>query len=165
MAIDFECACGKKLKSKDEYAGKKTKCPVCGAALLVPQTAAKQAAAAAAAAASAAETSSAGIAVEPLAIDMSESSVKIEPISSASIETAAHVPLSRDADPPTNGNATKYKVLTSKDMGFFAKFDAAKLEETLNSWSATGWHVKSVLTMTYASHSGQVNDLLVILEK
>ncbi len=37
MAIEFRCAkCDKKLKVKDELAGKKIKCPGCGSATAVP---------------------------------------------------------------------------------------------------------------------------------
>lgn len=41
MAIEFRCAqCDKKLKVKDELAGKKIKCPGCGEATAVPKAAA-----------------------------------------------------------------------------------------------------------------------------
>ncbi len=165
MAIDFECACGKKLKSKDDYAGKKTKCPVCGAVLTVPLTTAMQAEAAAKAAKSGA---SAPAEIDaPLAIDMSETSVKIEPISApASTETVAVLHTVREpAVAEHNGDVRQYRVLTSKDMGFFAKFDSVKLEETLNSWARQGWTVRTVMAMTHTSHSGVINDLLVVLEK
>lgn len=36
MAIAFACACGKKLAAKDEFAGKKTKCPGCGVLNRIP---------------------------------------------------------------------------------------------------------------------------------
>jgi hypothetical protein len=36
MAISFECSCGKQFTVKEEFAGKRTKCPACGAALTVP---------------------------------------------------------------------------------------------------------------------------------
>ncbi|GEM_PF-5438137 len=36
MAIAFSCACGKTLKAKDEWAGKKIKCPSCGQAVKIP---------------------------------------------------------------------------------------------------------------------------------
>jgi RsiW-degrading membrane proteinase PrsW (M82 family) len=36
MAISFVCVCGKSLNAKDELAGKKTKCPGCGAILTIP---------------------------------------------------------------------------------------------------------------------------------
>lgn len=168
MAIDFECACGKKLKSKDDYAGKKTKCPVCGAVLTVPQTAAVQAAAAAAAAKSKASAAVAQAEDAPLAIDMTETSIRIEPISSGSTETAAVLPKLREPTPAEaeyHGETRNYRVLTSKDMGFFAKFDAVKLEETLNTWASKGWNVRTVFPFTHTSHSGVINDLLVVLEK
>jgi hypothetical protein len=36
MSISFACACGKNFTVADEYAGKRTKCPACGAPLTVP---------------------------------------------------------------------------------------------------------------------------------
>lgn len=36
MAIDFVCACGKKLRAKDEHAGRQTTCPQCGEQVIVP---------------------------------------------------------------------------------------------------------------------------------
>ncbi len=35
MTISFTCQCGKQLQAKDEYAGKRAKCPACGRELLV----------------------------------------------------------------------------------------------------------------------------------
>lgn len=36
MPIAFDCACGRHFSVSDEYAGKRTKCPSCAAALVVP---------------------------------------------------------------------------------------------------------------------------------
>lgn len=36
MTIAFDCGCGKAFRVPDEHAGKRTKCPACGAALTVP---------------------------------------------------------------------------------------------------------------------------------
>jgi len=36
MAIRFQCKCGKSFKVADQYAGKRTKCTNCGAALVIP---------------------------------------------------------------------------------------------------------------------------------
>jgi hypothetical protein len=36
MPISFDCPCGKNFTVGDEYAGKRTKCPACGAPLVVP---------------------------------------------------------------------------------------------------------------------------------
>ena len=44
MAIAFGCECGKQFTVSDEYAGKRTKCPACGAALTVPALVATDAA-------------------------------------------------------------------------------------------------------------------------
>ncbi len=37
MAISFTCTCGKVLKARDELAGKKARCPECGAILEIPR--------------------------------------------------------------------------------------------------------------------------------
>jgi hypothetical protein len=36
MPIPFNCECGKKLQAKDEFAGKRMKCPGCGTVLTIP---------------------------------------------------------------------------------------------------------------------------------
>jgi hypothetical protein len=36
MAIAFSCSCGKHLKARDEFAGRKIKCPGCQGILLIP---------------------------------------------------------------------------------------------------------------------------------
>ena len=36
MAIKVTCSCGKKLRAKDEAAGKRAKCPACGKIVVVP---------------------------------------------------------------------------------------------------------------------------------
>ena len=40
MSIVVSCSCGKRLRARDELAGKRAKCPGCGKTLLVPPTAA-----------------------------------------------------------------------------------------------------------------------------
>ena len=42
MAITLPCSCGKKLKMKDELAGKRIKCPACAAVLTVPEPEAEE---------------------------------------------------------------------------------------------------------------------------
>lgn len=37
MAIEFLCDCGKRLRTGDQYAGKRGKCPACGAVVSIPQ--------------------------------------------------------------------------------------------------------------------------------
>lgn len=37
MPINLACPCGKQLTAKDEFAGKRTKCPGCGTLLDIPQ--------------------------------------------------------------------------------------------------------------------------------
>ena len=45
MPIVVECGCGKRFKAQDAHAGKRTKCPTCGADLLIPKVAQATAAA------------------------------------------------------------------------------------------------------------------------
>ena len=37
MSISFSCECGKKLAAKDNFAGRRLKCPGCGKSLTIPQ--------------------------------------------------------------------------------------------------------------------------------
>ena len=37
MAIEFKCTCGKSLAAKDEYAGRRLRCPKCQTVLFIPQ--------------------------------------------------------------------------------------------------------------------------------
>ena len=41
MTIEFECACGKRLTAKDEFAGRRLRCPGCQSALTIPNAASK----------------------------------------------------------------------------------------------------------------------------
>jgi len=36
MSISFACSCGKRLRAKEEWAGKRVKCPACGHSLVIP---------------------------------------------------------------------------------------------------------------------------------
>jgi predicted RNA-binding Zn-ribbon protein involved in translation (DUF1610 family) len=42
MAIKVTCSCGKKLRARDEAAGKKAKCPTCGKVLVIAATVAQR---------------------------------------------------------------------------------------------------------------------------
>src|ERR1700694_2680092 len=44
MAIEFTCGCGRKLRVKDTFAGKRARCPHCGSVSLVPDVAGGKAA-------------------------------------------------------------------------------------------------------------------------
>ena len=44
MAIEFPCACGKKLSVAEAHAGKLVKCPVCGEPVMVPELSTEDAA-------------------------------------------------------------------------------------------------------------------------
>jgi hypothetical protein len=43
MSIDAACACGKRFRVKDEYAGRKGKCPACGNPVIIPKPVVKPA--------------------------------------------------------------------------------------------------------------------------
>ena len=36
MAIEVSCECGKRLRARDELAGRKARCPGCGKSIVVP---------------------------------------------------------------------------------------------------------------------------------
>src|SRR5436189_6455180 len=36
MAIQFACPCGKPLQARDDFAGRKMRCPACGSVLTIP---------------------------------------------------------------------------------------------------------------------------------
>ncbi len=42
MAITFSCECGKQMTAKDEFAGRKIKCPKCGKVVRIPAQAADE---------------------------------------------------------------------------------------------------------------------------
>ncbi|MEK7310101.1 MAG: zinc-ribbon domain-containing protein, partial [Planctomycetota bacterium] len=37
MPVSFKCGCGKSLRVKDEFAGKKVKCPSCNQVIVTPE--------------------------------------------------------------------------------------------------------------------------------
>src|SRR5262249_46522607 len=39
MSIAFQCDCGKRLSARDEFAGRRTKCPACGVIATIPNSA------------------------------------------------------------------------------------------------------------------------------
>ena len=60
----------------------------------------------------------------------------------------------------------EYKVLTSKDKSFTGKFDAEKLEETLNAHAREGWHVIAAVSGSiHGVASAGREELLIILER
>jgi hypothetical protein len=167
MPIEFACnLCGKSLKAKDEAAGKRTRCPYCQGVVTVPQLAAVGATATTEGAGAGKPAAEGNDGADEIAVATGKSSFKIVPFSSTTFEAVSKLPPVAEATPSTEPGRTKqYKVLTPKDMGFIAKFDAAKLEETINAWAKQGWTLHTAVVQTHVSHTGTHHDLLVFLER
>lgn len=170
-SITFDCECGKPLKARPEAAGKKTKCPHCGVFVQIPLESVVRVAATSAAAGG---PGSAKIAIDDDFVPVHLPQVRPSPspvsASSKSAEMAA-VTATVAATPVTEvrehtiGSDRAYKVLTSKDMGFVAKFDSARFEETLNHWERKGFHLATAFALNIATHTGNHDELIVILKK
>jgi hypothetical protein len=174
MAIVFTCACGRLLKAKPEFAGKRTKCPHCGGIMAIP--------AASGLSEWANESGSdPNPAKVPQAVGLiaGDDGIAISLDDSPPATTSPRIDLSGSTDSftavvphqemvlePAEGSGPRhYRVLTHRDMGFAAKFDAAKLEETLNRHAREGWAVKSAVTLNLTTHSGNHEEMIVILER
>ncbi len=99
MSISFNCVCGKPLRSKEEMAGRKTKCPHCGAILTIPGTCVKVATTAALAAKAESLNPAHPDAVRVEGLDWSSPEVPAVAISSESV-LAPGDDLIRRLDPP-----------------------------------------------------------------
>jgi hypothetical protein len=175
-SITFDCECGKPLKARPEAAGKKTRCPHCGTFVQIPLESVVRTAATGAAAGG---PGSAKIAIDDDFVPVHIPQVRPAPspvaVSSKSAEMAA-VTAAAPAPPPAATAVTEirepaiasdgaYKVLTSKDMGFVAKFDSARFEETLNHWGRKGWQMATAFALNIPTHTGSHDELIVILKK
>jgi hypothetical protein len=98
-------------------------------------------------------------AVLPTAVPIDDESAPI-PVNLPT--TPAPVPPPEPA-PAESSEKKKYKVLSQKDMGFAVKFDALKLEETLNRFAAEGWRVQSMITLALPTHGGGFHDEVFVL--
>jgi hypothetical protein len=68
--------------------------------------------------------------------------------------------------PATNGKACEYKVLTPKDKALAGKFDADRLEETLNLYAQEGWRVCTAIAGSiHGLTSANRTELVIILER
>jgi hypothetical protein len=165
MAIVFSCTCGKPLRAKDESAGKKTKCPHCGAIVPIPG-----------ASPATVPPSNEGLSIDlvwptveaqPTTEPGASTQIKIDSLSPA-VAPVGGVPgepvRPGDRPRPTDGTL-QYKVLSGKDQGMTGKFNPGKLEEALNEHARQGWAVKAAATMAIVSHSGTHDELIVILER
>lgn len=170
--IAFGCSCGKSWRVREDLAGKKTKCPGCGAILTVPSASAP----------SAAQIPATG---DTIALDLAWSTIDapqpaapatppaVEPPSSPSIriDSQSNTPgqplegiRPGDHPRPTDGTL-QYKVLSGKDQAASGKFNPLRLEEVLNEHARLGWTLKAAATVNVVSHGGSHDELIVILER
>lgn len=164
MPIVFSCSCGRPLRAKEEMAGKKTKCPHCGAIQTIPTSAAK---------ATAAVTSHPdALPVEDLAwpgtdpgssvpggttLDIAQTG-GLNPPSSTEPVRPSELPKPSDGTP-------QYKVLSQKDHSASGKLNFLRLEEVLNEHAKHGWVVKSSFVIDVPGHAGHHDELVLILER
>ncbi len=167
MSILFDCKCGKPLKVKEEFAGKKIKCPYCGVLMTAPVATPAVAVAAAKEVAVAGGPSlhdEGAISIEDgpldhgIRIEMSGtgSGENFAPTAAASVGAAAE---------PMDESNKRYKVVTTKELGFVSKFDSSKLEDALNQYAAKGWSVRTSMRITVQAHGGAHDELVFILER
>jgi hypothetical protein len=90
---------------------------------------------------------------------------RVEPSSQAVAPTPAAVPPASVVELPVPEGCRQYKVLTPKDMGFIAKFDAERLEIRLNELAREGWCVRSTVSLKLPGPTGMHDELIMILEK
>lgn len=172
MAIEFACECGKELRSKSEFAGKKTKCPACGAVLFIPKPEPPPGAKPEPSTKPASDPASEAIAVDwsmPEAPGASPAASQAQPeAGSGLIRMDAVAPsaaaLAAGSAPIAADGHHSYKVLTPKDYGIAAKFNPEALEKSLNEFARHGWSLKSAVVMSVPTHAGAHDELIVILE-
>ncbi len=171
MAIEFACECGRPLRAKDDWAGKKTHCPTCHATIVIPKPAGPVAEQAAQEAKPAKESLSEAI---PVDFSLTESNPSNPAISHPEGQAPLiqidrlpgddHAGADDDHDPHT-GRHHAYRVLTPKDYGIAAKFNAEALEKALNDYGKKGWSLKSACVMSVPTHSGPHDEIILILER
>lgn len=160
MPILFNCKCGKPLKARDELAGKKIKCPHCGVLLTAPPpTPATTGAKAAETTKGAGTLLEGAISIEDLPLTEEASRIAV------STPGIGEGPAAAAEAAPLDDSEKKYKVVTTKDLGFVSKFDAARLEDALNQYWKKGWAVRSTVRITVPGHGGAHDELVFILER
>jgi hypothetical protein len=159
MAIAVQCGCGKSFSAKDEYAGKRAKCPACGKVLYIPLPA------------PVAEPADPvglddfvpagrGSSGEPMSQD---SLVEIRDLLSAMLDALQGNASAQQSNP---AGRRQYKVLTQKDKWFTQKFEPEKLEQALNSYADQGWVVRGVTTASFPGFvGGNRDEMIIIMER
>lgn len=165
MSISFNCVCGKPLRSKEDMAGRKTKCPHCGAILTIPGTCVKVTTTAALAAKAESLNPAHPDAVRVEGLDWSSPEVPAVAISSESVLTPGD-DLIRRLDPPRPDDGSKqYKVLGQRDHSASGKINLASMEATLNEHAHHGWVMKTAFVVNVPGHSGSHDEVVLILER
>jgi hypothetical protein len=174
--IVFQCACGNPLKAREDLAGKRTKCPKCGAMLTIPGGAKT----ATATASSHATASTGHLPDNPDAVPIDDLAWPTQDApgvagamgggvgggENAAQETAAAAmePV-RPADQPKVEGVLQYKVLGQSDHSASGKFNPMRLEAVLNDHARQGWSVKGAVVINMPSHSGNHDEMIVLLER
>ncbi len=164
MSISFHCTCGKSLMSKEEMAGRKTKCPACGAILTIPGTLVKAAAGAATKSGSSQPVvphNPDALVVEGLEWSGTEIPTT-QSVGTDSIPQRESRP--SDAPKPADGSM-QYKVLGQKDHSATGKVNLQSLELCLNDNARQGWVLKSTVVISVHSHGSNHDELVLILER
>jgi hypothetical protein len=170
MAIEFTCECGKKMTAKAEWAGKKTRCPACNAAITIPVP--KSAEPVKAEQKPAHDPMSDAIPVDfemPAAGKPSAPAAVSVPTPEAGsgqikLDAAVAGAISIAPVPDTGKGNHAYKVLMPKDYLLSTKFNAEGLEKTLNDYARQGWCVKATAVMSVPGAAGAHDELILILE-
>ncbi len=167
MSINFHCECGKALKASDTMAGRKTKCPHCGATQTIPGALVRTPITDRARATSVSHPDA--LPVEGLDWPTQDvpSYPTIDPESDSLLNAAAGLtPEGRPSDVPKPEDGTlQYKVLAQKEHSASGRVNFQSLEVALNQHARDGWSVKSAFVMNIQGHAGSHDELVVILER
>lgn len=166
MSINFHCECGKALKAADTMAGRKTKCPHCGATQNIPGALVRTPITDRAKA----QVASHADALPVDGLDWPTADVSTfnpDPESDSLLNAVAAVPPeARPSDLPKPEDGTlQYKVLTQKEHSASGRVNFQSLEVALNQHAREGWSVKSAFVMNIQGHGGSHDELVVILER
>lgn len=168
MSISFNCECGKPLKSKEEMAGRKTKCPHCGAILTIPGTPVKSATAIAAVARAEPVNPAHPDALRVEGLDWSSPEVSAAATATepAPVASTSGVDSLRRPDLPRPDDGSKqYKVLGQRDHSASGKINFASMEATLNEQAHHGWVMKAAFVVNVPGHAGSHDEVVLILER
>ena len=152
MSLEVTCQCGRRFHTKEEYAGKKAKCPGCGNVLLIPAQPLTPEAV------YDLPSESPPLQTSPQTLLLTEIKALLESLTSIlqSSKTASDA-----ADP----SSVRYKVLTQKDKWFTGKFDPEMLENAVNAYADQGWRVRGVATASIPGFGGSRDELIVLMER